>query len=310
MLVPRGKMLQVTMGIASLCGLALMSAGHAQALTEICPAQLEIGAVASDNHTARGPARLFGFALTAMGPRTVSGKLAFDTTGGWFTVDVPPTELAKKDRHYNGLFGRFTVPQWVSPIMYARFPADVTLNHSWLYSASAKGDGDFGWEKTGAFVCPPPPGTQNGTKIISIGISRAAGATQNFEMPAIDAKDVDALTVAPSPDARRLAAVASKPLETANCARPFADAFAKLMVVPAYPDELRGTGASRIVGLGIALNADGTLADSWVWAPTDLQPFDDAAVQAEQQMTFTSAISYCRAVPAIYNSFVMFNSSW
>ncbi|HET9392356.1 MAG TPA: energy transducer TonB [Candidatus Rubrimentiphilum sp.] len=303
-------MKRVVAGFALVFGLVAFASERAQALTEICPAQLEVAAVSSTDQTTRGPAALFGFALTAMGPRTVSGKLAFDTTAGWFTVDVPPVALAEKDRHYNEIFGRLTIPDWVSRIMYVRFPTNVTLNHSWLYSATARSDGDFGWEKSGTFICPPPPGTQkaNGVKTISIATSNTAGARRTFEKPLVDPKDVDTLSASPPPDALQIAAAASKALETANCAKPFQDGSVTLLVDPGYPSVLQTTGASGIIGVGLALNPDGTLADSWVWAPTGLAAFDQAAIAAVQRSKYVNAVAYCRPVPAIYNAYIMFNS--
>ncbi len=303
-------MIRVALGFALACGLFALAAERAQALTEICPARLEVRAVSATDQTARGPARLFGFALTAMGPRTVSGKLAFDTSAGWFTVDVPPVVLAEKDKHYDAMFGRLTIPGWVSPIMYARFPQAVTIAHSWLYSAIAKGDGDFGWEKSGMFICPPPAGAQraDGVKTISVVISTLPGGTRQFEIPTVDPKEVEPLSTPPLAAVTQFAATATKPLETASCAKPFADALAIILVDPGYPRILQATGASGLIGVGLALNGDGTLADSWVWAPSGLAAFDQAAMSAVQHQKYSGAVSYCHPVPAIYNAFVLFDS--
>lgn len=193
--------------------------------------------------------------------------------------------------------------------MYA-FPRALTLNHSWLYSATAKNDGDFGWEKAGTFVCPPPPGTQKVDRVrtISIVISNLDGARRTFEKPVVDLKDVDTLNALPPLGALQIAAVASKALETANCEKPFADGVATVLVVPDYPTVVQGSGASAIIGVGLALNTEGALADSWVWAPSGLAAFDQAAIDAVQHSKFVGAVAYCRPVPAIYNAFVMFNS--
>jgi hypothetical protein len=194
--------------------------------------------------------------------------------------------------------------------MYVRFPKNVMLNHTWLFSATARNDGVFGWEKTGTFVCPPPPGSQktNGVKTISIVISNLEGARRSFERPVVDLKDVDPLSLSPPPDALQIAAVASRALEAASCAMPFADAVTTLLVDPEYPKIVQGTGASGIIGVGLALNAGGTLADSWVWAPSGLAAFDQAAIDSVQHSKHSGAIAYCMPVPAIYNAFVMFNS--
>lgn len=305
-----GKIIQVALTFALLCGLVTLGAGRAQALTEICPAQLEVAAVSSTEQTVRGPAALFGFALTAMGPRSVSGKIALDTSGGWFTADVPSVVLAEKDRRYNSMLGRWSVPSWVSPVMYVQFPTRVMLNRAWLYSASAKNDGDFGWEKSGTFICPPPPGQQAvfGNKTISEVISRLPGAARPFQRPSIDLRDVDALSANPLPATSTFTARQSMPLETVACAKPFADAVTTMLVAPGYPAILRSSGASRLVGVAVAINSDGQLADSWVWAPSGLPAFDQAALSSAQNQRYTAAVSYCRPVPALYNTWVLFDS--
>jgi TonB family protein len=301
---------RVALAFALSCGFFATTVDRARALTEICPAQVEVAAVSSAAHKDMGPATIFGFALTSAGPRSVSGRLAFDTSAGWFTVDVPSVALTEKNRHYNAMLGHWSIPSWVSPVMYVQFPTSVTLNHSWLYSASAKDDGDFGWEKSGTFICPPPPGPQAvfGNKTISIAISRLLGATHHFERPSIDLRDVDALAATPPPGATKFAAKYSTPLETAACAKPFADAVITMSIAPDYPAILQSSRASRMVGIGVAINADGKLADSWIWAPSGLEAFDQSALSAAQSQSYSGAVSYCRPVPALYSAWFMFDS--
>src|SRR5439155_26707685 len=120
--------------------------------------------------------------------------LAFDTDRGWFTADIPPVMLTEKDRHYDETFGRITLPDWVSSIMYVRFPARVSIAHSWVYSATARNDGDFGWEKTGHFICTPPAPAMElmfGVKTIGRVTVRRPGATRQADYPKLDTKDVD-----------------------------------------------------------------------------------------------------------------------
>lgn len=65
-----------------------------------------------------------------MGPRSVSATLAFDTSAGWFTAVVPSVVLGQGALHYTEMFGRLTLPDWASPVMYARFPTRVTIGHA------------------------------------------------------------------------------------------------------------------------------------------------------------------------------------
>ena len=304
-------MKRVTFFLAFICGIFALTTQNAQALAEFCPARLALKAVASTASTTRGPASLFGFELSAMGPRSVGATLAFDTSGGWFTATVPPVALTESDMHYTEMFGKLTLPEWDSPVMYARFPSRVTIAHAWVYSAAATGDGDFGWEKQGLFACPPPaPGMERlkTTKTIAVGTSRMTGGTRLFEEPQLDIKDVEPLGAVPSPASTQFKVVRSRQLQAAACSRPFADATARRMVVPEYPAAQRTSLVSGLTGIEVAVNGDGSLIDSWVWASSGVQQFDAAALGAVRESTFVGAVAYCNPVPALYNYYILFDS--
>jgi len=292
-------MKRVTIFLAFICGIFALSAQNAQALAEFCPARLALKAVGSTTATARGPASLFGFELSAMGPRSVGAMLAFDTSGGWFTAAVPPIALTENVLHYTEMFGKLTLP------------GRVTIAHAWVYSATATGDGDFGWEKQGLFVCPPPaPGMEHlrTTKTIAVGTSRMTGGTRRFEEPQLDVKDVEPLGAAPSRASTQFNVARSRKLEAAACSKPFADASAHRMVVPEYPAALRTSLISGLTGVEVAVNGDGSLVDSWAWASSGVQQFDAAALGAVRESTFVGAVAYCNPVPALYNYYILFDS--
>lgn len=145
-------------------------------------------------------------------------------------------------------------------------------------------------------------------KTIAVGTSHAPGGTHRFEEPKLNANDVDPLGAAPAAAATVFKAVRSGKLETATCSRPFADASVHKLVVPAYPPALRTSLISGWTGIAVAINGDGSLIDSWVWAPSAVDPFDSAALNAVHQSTFVGAIAYCKPVPALYNYFILFDS--
>lgn len=285
--------------------------GRVSALAEFCPAHLTIQAVSPDPAATRGPASLFGFELNALGARTVSATLAFDTNAGWFKVSTPPVTLTERDRHYSEMFGHATVPDWVSSVMYVHFPKEVKIAHAWVYSASARNDGDFGWGKQGPIACSPPaPGMERigALKTISIVTSRQPGGTLSAQQPIQDPMDLDPLNVAPAATAVQLTAKTSAPLEHSNCAQPFLDASARTIVSPGFPAALRTRLASGLVGVQMALNADGSVADKWPFISSGYKQFDDAALEAVTESSFSGAIAYCRPVPAVYTTYIVFDS--
>src|SRR5581483_4276804 len=141
---------------AIVAALGLLSMKPAQAVSELCPARFGAQPVRQGDVTSSS---LFGFELSAEGPRTVSAMIAFDTNAGWFVASVPATTLQEKDRHYESPSATFVKRTWVSPIMYLQFPQPVHASNAWVYSAQATGD-DFGWNKMGQVLCHPGAGTK------------------------------------------------------------------------------------------------------------------------------------------------------
>lgn len=261
--------------------------------------------------TSSAPSALYAFELAAFGPRSVSATLAFDTSAGWFTAEVPAVNLIGKYRHYSGL-ANFSEHDWVSPMMYVRFPKSVTINHRWVFRASAKNDGDFGWEKLGNAKCPPPAPTMerpDGYKVMARTISRtSSGRSHSITEPVLNATDRDNFEALPSAGDRVLDAGASPPLEVATCATPFQDANIIKISVHAFPENLRGVGLYGMVTLDLALHGDGRLAETWVWGSSGKRDFDLTAIAGAQDSTYTAAIAYCKTVPAIYRYEALFDS--
>lgn len=271
----------------------------ASATAEFCPAMLDYqrtGASetlpsreASPSGNGAIPAPLYGFELTALDTRTITNAtLAFDTTAGWFTVRVPMVTLAEKDRHYTGPSSTFVRRDYVSPLMYVRFPDAVTIRHAWVYSASASGDGAYGWQAKGVVPCDPPP-------------APSQKQTAKYSSPyRLDPKDEDPVGM-PGTNSVLLPANPVKPLEDDNCGLPFSNATAKDVARPRYPPALRGAVFGRATtAVEVAIGADGTLADAWIWAPSGFRPFDEEALRAAKNTTYSGARSYCRAVPGLY----------
>jgi hypothetical protein len=298
--------------LVALASVVLFLTVPARAVTEACPARLAAEAVSSTAENSRGPATLFGFELSAYGPRTLSATLEFDTNRGWFSLDVPAVTLTENDRHYSVGFAHDTMRDWVSPVMYARFPSPVQLRHSWIFSAAATGDGPFGWEKLGRVACtPPPPSMESADSVRTISYATTVRTRGARPTPSVilDPADEDKMSQTPDPAARVFLAAASRAIGKSDCDKPFVEASPEQMVAPGFPAAMIGSPFPGIVGIRIALNANGSLADAWVWASSGHQAYDDVALSAIRQSTYSGAVAYCAPVPSQYNAFIIFDPS-
>ncbi len=283
------KRMVIVAAFLALC--VVGSPRRAQAMIEFCPAVLHRALVGAPDP--KGPlpaAALYGFDLSALGPRSLeSATLAFDTTAGWFTAKVLAVAIGEKLRHYTSATVRFVRHDWVSPIMYVRFPAALKISHAWVFNAQVHGDGPFGWEAKGDVACSPPSTAET-----------RAGRNDIRLDPKLDAKDEDALWLPPGPASIVLDAQSAKALEMNSCGDPFRPATVVYAAQPAYPDELKAQAPSGETLVVVAINRDGSRADAWVWAPSGYAAFDEAALNAAKASRFENARSYCTDVPGQY----------
>ncbi len=269
----------------------------ANAMMECCPATVFVEAVkpstdAPGNDTA---AALYGFELAALGPRIVQGSIAFDTDAGWYTVSVPAVPLQGKVRHFTSISATYERRDFISSRMYAKFPQPVRIVNWWLDTARAEADGSFGWHDKGQVRCSPSFIHDKPTPI-------------NRYAAKMDPKDADDLQTPPQAGSMILDATRSLPLYNRNCKEPFADATAQDAVTPLFPPDLRNANAPLgSTGVQVAINADGSLADAWVWQPSGIEKYDAAALDAAKRSKYKGARAYCMPVPSRYMFFVTFS---
>ena len=288
----------------------------ALAIAEFCPATLTYAHAADTPALLRRQsaidsvgdaqprlASLFGIELSAYGPRTiVSAKLAFDTTAGWFTADVPQTALIEKDRHYANASAAFTRHDWITPVMYVRFPVPAAIAHAWVYSITVAGDDMFNWSAQGTVICPPTPGPSKQQARNQSKMSQASRW--------LDPKDEDHLDVPPGPNSTILQGTASNALGDSSCAEPFREAEVTSQAEPEYPNFLRNSFAGRAQNaVEVAISPDGSIRDAWIWGPSGFTLFDDSTLRAARSSKYSGARAYCQAVPASYLFKVTYDSN-
>jgi TonB family protein len=190
-----------------------------------------------------------------------------------------------------------------------RFPKELSVKHAWVDTASAQDDPIFGWDKRGVVQCDPTPRRM---RLIAASRTKAAGADGGASQPygsalfPLDPKDVDALDSAPKSTSMLLLAKPINPPSFATCSQAFDYAFVRDQVTPEFPTIARG--ASGVSAVEIAIDADGSLVDAWIWGPSGLQAFDDAAVAAARQSTYRGARAYCTPARGDYLFIVEYQS--
>ena len=268
----------------------VLCAARAAAVAEFCPAQVSLRPVGDGFK----PAQVYGFQLYAQGPRTVTTMVALDTSAGWFTATVPAVAIVEKDRHFTAPWISFVRRDWVSPIMYLRFPAVVNVARAWVYLARATGD-SFGWEAKGQVSCSANPGPAIPKKVPS-------------RPPIIDPHDEDQLNAPPPLNVNLVPAASSPPLKQSNCGKPFEDAAVATLAQAGDPSPESGDYPGAGVDAGIettavvtvAINANGSLSDAWISETSGVPNFDRAALLAARGTGYRHAMAYCEAVPGQY----------
>src|SRR5581483_9329611 len=121
--------------------------------------------------------------------------------------------LLEKDRHYSGPSSSFVRRDYVSPVLYARFPTALKISHAWVYTAQAQNDGPFGWQAQGLVRCDPSP---QRTRLIFVGRRNVGRSEFTWDIYKLDPRDADALSATPTSASLILNAQTSKPLQNAT----------------------------------------------------------------------------------------------
>lgn len=275
---------------AALASAAFFSNAHpARALGAFCPARVSIEAQNDRSGAAVVPRSAgYGLELVADGPRSMqTATVIFDTDAGWFSAALPGSVFVPKVRTYEDDFPAYQRHQWVSPTVHVAFERPVQIARAWIGSAVFSSDPE-GWSKLGQIACPPPASEH----LESAGDTRRSPMRPSAWEP---------LWMPPAAGEAVVKPAKMAPLYAAACAHPFVAASAENVVPPEYPPSIAQMQGATLTGvIVLSLAPGGKLIDAAFWRSTGLQPFDDAALRAAKQATYTGAVSYCRPVPSEY----------
>lgn len=260
---------------------------QALAIAEFCPAVLGDPHVVAD-----GGGSLYSTTLTAQAARTVTAEGEAQTENGWYAFSIPATAIAQQAVRYATPQLTFTRNEPSSSIFYVRFPEGAgKVQRWWITYAQSSGDTLMGWDAKGKVGCPPyahvfgPRPSPNPALY-------AQFAANRISPPALDYDRM------PGSEDVVLAAAASAG-EHVSCDKPFDDSSVKHAVAPQWP-----IGYSTTVDLEtlvrVDINADGSLADAWIFQPSGAKAFDDAALTAARQSKYAPGRALCQPAPGEY----------
>lgn len=274
-IVRRRIAIRPLVGLCVLLGAIVLCHGQAHAAAEFCPATVEpVAQRVSDAQ--------YAFRLGAMSARNVTGTFFVETDKGWFAADFKDVPLRPFEQTYTDE-STFGMNDYLSGPLMVTFPSAVKILYEFVRSASTHGETILGWDTEGTVSCEPT-GRRDP--------KRRSGYAEPDPQP-FDVAGAVAITARAVPVQK-----------ATNCDEPFSLARIKQISYARYPalfNEAAGTALPKGATISIvALNADGSILDSWLWETSGNQALDQAALDAAKKTTYAPARAFCENVPSYY----------
>ena len=261
---------------------------RAVASVEHCPAQIrEVHSFGS------AEPQLYSLDFSANTARVVSGDVTVQTNAGWFTFPFANLHFVPDTAKYKNAYVEFSRTEYLSPVLYVRFPSSVTnIVRLWVSDAGSKGDG-AGWEPQGNVACQPRSGV---TVPWSINGTNDQGVAVRITPLAVD--------LSRAPDTGTAIAMASpiRPPDGLDCAHPFTNAAIVHPVVMDDPANARVFfGQDELITLvEVDVSPTGAIDDASILQPSGNKWFDDHALGAARTSTYAAGTSLCRPAAGSY----------
>jgi len=291
-------MKRVFVVLVLIVGALLTGASRASAITELCPAYAShfnpLDAAAGSK-----AATTFSYELDALSPSTVSGTLAVETDKGWFSVPFGPIAMAVALETFEYTGTKFTRKNVFSNPLYVRFDAPVTVLRDFVVSANTD-DTSFSWPSR-PVPCDYAGGPVRFAEAVDPFAAIYAKMPAGFGSPPSMFATHAELAVPPGPQTPVAAATKRTDFDGLACAKPFVDPG--MTSSPKLPYAMPSTALPTLAltaWVVVAIDARGSVLDSWLYAPSASPDFDKAALRAASRQTFTPAVSRCASVPSLF----------
>ena len=281
--------LVVAASCAFLAACALSTAQAAAASAEFCPAS--VGPLHALDGSAA--ASLYSFALDASAARLASADVAIETNTGWFEAHVSHVTIAERDERLRDPVVNFVRRTFTSAPLYVRFPSAVDVLGAFVLDAQAPDDA--AWASRGLVTCDAPAG---------FGRAYVPDKNGRFTVTALNPRtDLYAM---PEPGATIAAARSIAAPGSTSCPVPFARSKVEHIEAAVFPPGYSVTQTVE-VAVKIDLDPNGSLAGEDVYVPSGNDAFDEAALRAARDSTYSAGRAFCRPAPGTYLFKVRFN---
>ncbi len=262
--------------------------GRALAIVEYCGASASLTPVGAATGT---PATTYAVRLSANSSRTVSGDISVQTDDGWYEIPFDGVNLTARTRRFEGPSAVFTRTDFESPALFAAFSSPAVVRAAFVSDARVTDEHTLGWDSqshacAGSEYDPKHPETTIGKDIVAL--------------------DPDAAPTPPPPGTPLLHPVIASAPGPTDCALPFAPARASEAMRPDLPVGYHIDQVYQSL-IEIAVGTKGELDGAWVYAPSGVKAFDDAALRAARLSTYEAPRAFCRDVPGVYIFRAMFH---
>ncbi len=227
----------------------------------------------------------FAMIFSANNARTVSGHVVLHSTdGAWYDVAFPAIDLEQRTRRYQSTAVQFSPTDFLSRPVFVTFSRPMTFSTAFVNAATVTNEHVLGWDANEHACAGYDPDPE---------FAKPEG---HRDITLID--PVPRPTMPPAGAPLLHPSITSAPGST-NCAVPFIEAKASKAVPPDWPlgYQIEVTYTTLIE---VAISEKGTLDDAWLYAPSGIKAFDDAALRSARLSAYEARRSFCQNVPGLY----------
>jgi TonB family protein len=274
------------LGIVVLTICALLAVRErALAVVEYCPTQI----VERHDFGDADPG-LYSLGFSGGSERVVSGDVVVQTNSGWFTFPFSDVHVAPDKASYKNSYVAFWRTHYLSQPLYVRFPSSVTsIVRSWVSDAQSTGDTVMGWDARGNVGCLPLAGAG----VVNPHILSDNNFAERETPPFAD------FTRVPGPQDKIVTANLTSAPGGLDCSNPFVNAIVRHPIAPRWPFGYRIDQELEVL-VEVDISATGALDDATIYQPSGSKAFDNAALDAARNSTYTAGTALCQPAPGTY----------
>lgn len=229
---------------------------------------------------------IVAFDLAARRSRLLSASMEMQTDAGWFTFNIPATQLLVSAEHWHTNNVDWTANRIASAPLYVQLPAgSAKVRYLWLTRAHVLTPSDP-WYSAGPVTCAPYANAIARTPVVA---EVSIGKTSDIDRMIL--LNPDRSLDAAVPRGAPILAAESTPAMTYSCAHPFENATATHLPAPVYPEF--APIVHTVSAIAITVLPSGAVGATRVFRPTGNSAFDKAALDEVAGSTFAPAVAFC-----------------